>query len=51
MLKTKEEIEKMIEALEKRKSSSANMNYEIGGAIEALEWVLSKREFLAAGRR
>lgn len=50
-MKTKEEIKKMLEELKNRKSSSANMNYETGGAKEALEWVLGERKYLAAGLR
>jgi hypothetical protein len=50
-VKTEEEIRKMIEQLKGRKSWSSNMNYETSGAIEALEWVLKLREYLATGLR
>ena len=50
-MKTEDEIKKMVEELDKRKSNSSNMNYEIAGAKEALEWVLSEREFLGSGVR
>jgi len=50
-MKSKEEIEKMIKELEERKSGSSNMNYEIGGSIDALKWVLGEKEFLVSGLR
>ena len=50
-MKTKEEIEEQLKELEERHSLSSNMNYEIAGAKEALEWVLERRNFLNAGIR
>lgn len=50
-MKTAEEVKKMIEELEERHSSSANLGYERGGAIQALEWVLNKSKSLGAGQR
>lgn len=50
-MKTAEEVKKMIEELEERHSSSSNMGYERGGAIQALEWVLNKEKYLNTGIR
>ena len=50
-MKTEKEIKEMIKEIKERKSQSANMNYEKGGATEALEWVLEERKVLAVGLR
>ena len=50
-MKTESEIRKMIEELQTRKSMSSNMNYEIGGAIDALKWILEDTDFLGTGLR
>jgi len=50
-MRKKATIQKMIKELEQRKAGSPNMNYEIGGAIDALKWVLMENEWLAAGLR
>lgn len=51
-MKSEKTIKAELEQLKKDSSSSANMNYERGGAIEALEWVLSKESgHLTAGHR
>ena len=51
-MKTEKEIRKELDKLLLESSSSANMNYERHGAIEALEWVLSDtKNYLGAGKR
>ncbi len=50
-MRSRKTLERMLEELRCRCSSSSNMNYEIGGAIDALKWVLRKEEFLASGLR
>lgn len=46
-MKTEKEIKEALEYLKKQFSGSSNMNYERGGAIEVLEWILDdKREGL-----
>ena len=51
-MKTEKEIKEMLEELKKRYSSSSNMNYEIGGAKDALEWALdNEKKYLGVGRR
>ena len=39
-MKSEKEIRDFLKELEERYSTSSNMNYEKGGAIDALKWVL-----------
>lgn len=51
-MKTEQELKKMLEELRERRSSSSNMNYEISGAEQALNWVLDDNsKSLSVGRR
>jgi len=39
-VKSEKEIKEFLGELEERTSNSSNMNYERGGAVDALKWVL-----------
>ena len=43
-MKTEKEIKEFLDKLKEQGSLSANMNYERGGAISVLEWILGERE-------
>ena len=50
-MKTEEEVREQLEALKRQRSTAVNMNFEIGGAKEALEWVLEEKGILLVGYR
>lgn len=52
-MKTEQQVREQLAELRERdkRARPPNMGYELGGAIDALEWVLNEIQVLTAGLR